>query len=68
MDFHYSKKQIISSMNKTDIAIIIYVAGLIFGALVLDIWSAETSPTALLGILWTALFAVSLYYFEFKNK
>ena len=68
MDFHCSKKQIISKMNKTDIAIIIYVVGLIFGALVLDIWSAETSPTALLGILWTAIFAISLYYFEFKNK
>ena len=55
-------------MNKTTIAIIIYVLGLIFGALVLDIWSANTSPTALLGMLWTALFAISLYYFEFKNK
>ena len=55
-------------MNKTNIAIIIYVIGLVFGALVLDIWSAETSPTALLGMLWTALFAISLYFFEFKNK
>ena len=55
-------------MNKTNIAIIVYVLGLIFGALVLDIWSAETSPLALLGLLWTALFAISLYYFEFKNK
>ena len=55
-------------MNKTNIAIIVYVLGLIFGALVLDIWCAETSPKALLGVLWTALFAISLYYFEFKNK
>ena len=55
-------------MNKTNIAIIIYILGLIFGALVLDMWSADTSPKALLGILWTALFAISLYYFEFKNK
>ena len=55
-------------MNKTNIAIIVYVLGLIFGALVLDIWSAETSPKALSGVLWTALFAISLYYFEFKNK
>ena len=54
-------------MNKTNIAIIIYVIGLVFGALVLDIWSAKTSPTALLGILWTVIFAVSLYYFEFKK-
>jgi len=55
-------------MNKTNIAIVIYVLGLIFGAFVLDIWSAETSPKALLGILWTTLFAISLYYLEFKDK
>ena len=55
-------------MSKSTIIIIIYVLGLIFGAVFLDIWSAETSPTALLGMLWTALFAISLYYFEFKNK
>ena len=55
-------------MNKTNIAIIVYVLGLVFGALVLDMWSAETSPKALLGILWTTLFAISLYYLEFKDK
>ena len=54
-------------MNKTNIAIIIYVLGLIFGALVLDMWSADTSPKALLGILWTALFAISLYYLDTKK-
>ena len=67
-DFHYLKRQIKNNMNKTNIAIVIYVLGLLFGAFVLDIWSAETSPKALLGILWTALFAVSLYYLEFKDK
>ena len=55
-------------MNKTNISIIIYVLGLIFGALVLDMWSAETSPKALLGMVWTALFLISLYILEFKNK
>ena len=68
MDFHCLKRQILNSMNKTNIAIVIYVLGLLFGAFVLDIWSAETSPKALLGIIWTALFAISLYYLEFKNK
>ena len=67
MDFHCLKRQILNSMNKTNIAIVIYVLGLLFGAFVLDIWSAETSPKALLGIIWTALFAISLYYLEFKN-
>ena len=55
-------------MSKTTIVIIIYVLGLIFGALVLDLWSAETSPKALLGMIWTALFLIALYFAEFKNK
>ena len=55
-------------MSKTTIAIIIYVLGLVFGALVLDLWSAETSPKALLGMIWTALFLIALYLVEFKNK
>ena len=67
MDFRCLKRQILNSMNKTNIAIVIYVLGLLFGAFVLDIWSEETSPKALLGIIWTALFAISLYYLEFKN-
>ena len=42
-------------MNKTNLAIIIYVIGIIIGMFVLDIWSAETSPKAILGMIWTAL-------------
>jgi len=34
-------------MNKSTIIIVIYIIGLIFGALVLDIWSAKTNPKAL---------------------
>ena len=68
MDHHYLKKQIRNDMSKTTIAIIIYVLGLIFGALVLDLWSAETSPKALLGMIWTALFLIAIYFVEFKNK
>tara|TARA_Y100000590_G_scaffold4413_1_gene5816 strand:+ start:660 stop:827 length:168 start_codon:yes stop_codon:yes gene_type:complete len=55
-------------MSKTTIVIIIYILGLIFGALVLDLWSAETSPKALLGMIWTALFLIALYFVELKNK
>ena len=54
-------------MNKSTIIIIIYIVGLIFGALVLDIWSAETSPKALLGIGWTALLLIGLFIAE-KNE
>ena len=54
-------------MNKSTIIIIIYIIGLIFGALVLDIWSAKTSPKALIGIGWTALLLIGLFLTE-KNE
>ena len=55
-------------MNKSTIVIIIYILGLIFGALVLDIWSAETGPKALLGIGWTALLLIGLFFAEKNEK
>ena len=55
-------------MNKSTILIIIYIIGLIFGALVLDMWSAQTSPKALLGIGWTALLLIGLFLTEKKDK
>ena len=55
-------------MSKSSIVIIIYIIGLIFGALVLDMWSAETSPKALLGIGWTALFLIGLFFTEKNEK
>ena len=41
---------------------------LIFGALVLDMWSAKTSPKALLGIGWTALLLIGLFFTEKNEK
>jgi len=55
-------------MHKSTIVIIIYIIGLIFGALVLDMWSANTSPKALLGIGWTALLLVGLFLTEKNEK
>jgi|TARA_B110000444_G_scaffold258380_1_gene299120 hypothetical protein len=55
-------------MNKSTIVIIIYILGLIFGAIVLDIWSAKTSPKALLGIGWTALLLIGLFLAEKDEK
>ena len=55
-------------MNKSTLVITVYVIGLIFGALVLDMWSAETSPKALLGIGWTALLLIGLYLTEKNEK
>ena len=55
-------------MSKSSIVIVIYIIGLIFGALVLDMWSAETSPKALLGICWTALFLIGLFFADKNEK
>ena len=55
-------------MSKSTIVIILYIIGLISGALVLDIWSAETSPKALLGIGWTALLLIGLFLTEKKDS
>ena len=54
-------------MNKSTIATIVYVLGIVFGALVLNMWSAETGPKALLGLGWTAVFLVALFYAERKK-
>jgi hypothetical protein len=55
-------------MNKSTIVIIIYIMGLVFGALILDIWSAQTSPKALIGIGWTALLLIGLFLTEKNEK
>jgi hypothetical protein len=52
-------------MSKVLIVIIIYIIGLIFGAVVLDIWSADTSVfKGLLGLGWTALLLIGLFFAE----
>ena len=55
-------------MNRSTIVIIIYILGLVVGALILDMWSTETSPKALLGIGWTILFLIGLFFTEKNEK
>ena len=56
-------------MNKTSIVIIIFLLGLIFGALFLELWSAETSPfKGLLGLTWTALFLIGLFFADKNDR
>ena len=56
-------------MHKTTLVMIIFVMGLIFGALVLNLWSADTSPfKALLGLSWTALFLIALYFADNHDR
>ena len=55
-------------MSKSSLIILIYIFGLIFAALFLDLWGAETGPKkALIGISWTAIFLIALFYAE-KDK
>mgnify|MGYP003686423629 FL=1 len=55
-------------MDKSTLAILVYILGLIFGALVLDLWSADTGPKAFLGILWTAILLIALFYADTYEK
>ena len=56
-------------MSKTSIVIIIYIIGLIIGALVLKIWSADTSIfKGLLGLGWTALLLIGIFFTEKNEK
>ena len=56
-------------MSKVLIVIIIYIIGLIFGAVVLEIWSAETSVfKGLLGLGWTALLLIGLFFADKHEK
>ena len=56
-------------MSKTSIVIIIYIIGLIIGALVFKIWSADTSVfKGLLGLGWTALLLIGIFFSEKNEK
>ena len=56
-------------MSKVTIVIIIYILGLIFGALFLDIWSADTNIfKGLLGLGWTALLLIGLFFADKNEK
>ena len=54
-------------MKKSSITIIIYVLGLIFGALVLSLWDAKTGSKAIIGMLCTFIFLIMLFYTEKKD-
>ena len=56
-------------MSKTSIVIIVYIIGLIVGALFLNIWSADTSVfKGLLGLGWTALLLIGIFFAEKNEK
>ena len=55
-------------MNKSITAIIIYILGLIFCALVLDLWSADTGPKTFIGFIWTVILLIALFYTDKYEK
>ncbi len=56
-------------MNKSLIIIIVYIIGIIFGALGFGIWDAETSISkAILVLVWTVIFLISLFFTEKEKK
>ena len=55
-------------MTKSTIVIIIYILGLVFAALGLNLWGAETNLKSLIGIAWTAIFLIALVYAEKKEN
>ena len=55
-------------MNLSLLAIIIYAVGILIGAFFLDIWGAETTILkGIIGLVWTAIFLITLFYAEKKN-
>ena len=56
-------------MDKSSSVIIIYITGIIIGALFLNLWSAETTILkGLIGLIWTALFLIALFFSEKNNN
>ena len=56
-------------MSQSNIAIIIYVVGIIVGALFLDIWGADTNiKKGLMALGWTALLLIALFYADRPEK
>ena len=55
-------------MNKITTITIIYVFGIIIGALFLDLWGAETSIKKAMSVfIWTIIYLISIFYFEKKK-
>ena len=56
-------------MNKTTLVTIIYILGIIIGALFLDLWGADTSFVKTISVFaWTIIFLIALFYFDKNEK
>ena len=56
-------------MNKLTLLTIIYIIGIIIGALFFDVWGAETTFLKTMSVfIWTIIFLVALFYIDKKQK
>jgi len=55
-------------MSKSTIAILVYVLGLVFCALVFDLWSANTGLKVFIGFAWTIILLITLHYTDKYEK
>ena len=56
-------------MSKSTIAILVYILGIIIGALFLDVWGAETSFVKTISVfIWTIIFLITLFYSDKHEK
>tara|TARA_B100001741_G_C16206245_1_gene438158 strand:+ start:103 stop:276 length:174 start_codon:yes stop_codon:yes gene_type:complete len=50
-------------MKQSNIVLIIYIIGIIIGALFFDIWGADTNiKKGLMALGWTAIFLIAYFY------
>ena len=56
-------------MNKLTLLTIIYIGGIIIGALFFDVWGAETTFLKTMSVfIWTIIFLIALFYIDKKQK
>ena len=56
-------------MNKTTFVTIVYILGILIGALFLNFWGADTSFVKTISVfIWTIIFLITLFYFDKLEK
>ena len=56
-------------MNKLTLLTVIYIVGIIIGALFFDVWGAETTFLKTMSVfIWTIIFLIILFYIDKKQK
>ena len=55
-------------MSKVKLVSIVYAIGIIIGALLFDVWGADTTPKKTISVfVWTVIFIIVLFFVD-KNE